>query len=1094
MKISFSSPGRKSVLAALVTLFLFHCDRSQQRLTEPSLSGFTRWRSCTKTLPPGNVVETVDCGEANLPAEFVSLAISECEGKMTSAKETVRVLAYAKVCTDIAVEKLEEFAREHADATLLSDLSGAYIVRAQRKNQPADFVRALDAADRAVALDGQLPAARFNRALAQEALGFTDDALASWDALRSDKDAPWRDEASQHYTRLLAGRSRSAATQWKNNKTLLPDAAAAGDRKAVRAMIASYHTLAQRYVEEEVLLAWADASIAHRTDEAERQLALAEMIAGELNTLSPNGDRYLLDSVARIRLRDDSRTARLLEQGHLLLGAARDRSRTLTGSFEDKYRRSADLLAAADSPMQLAAMAGLAWALTVANRFDEAWSVLDQIEDSAKRNHYPSLLGRAYAARGYLRMTQGYDLDALTEYGNAKEIFDANGDLENAGTVQTYFIGLFRRIGHEELTWRAVFQSRHYVPNLVEAQIRHVNTGECALSALALGYPAIALRYQNIAVQMLENEASRATGSNLGYLRRNMGVARRTRALIEASLANRDRTLETAVEADLAEASRLMEDSGEDPINIGFRARIAEVQARGMANKDRGKAIAVLTGAIQLASRTHYRSLIASLLTQRARLYRLEGQTSASINDLEAAIRLLREEERAAVKTQAPPSESERLWSALFSRSQEAYRELVHHYVEQGADAVAFGYAEKARAYEPLQLLLKRADLPDEFRALIHADEPLDYETVKRVLPAATYLLAYSVHDDVTHVWIFGKNFAERRTLSAGETQIRAWTRAIHKYASNHNDAAFLAALATPYDHLFATPLDVVGRRDRNARIVIVPDRSMHGLPFSGLRRDGHYLIEKHPLSVQGSATLYAYSLAQDRHLPRDASQSVLLFADPRFNEKLDIAENLPRLGAARREAQQIHDLYAGIARVDPPYMDERATVPALLELAPQNAIIHIAAHGISNPDAPSRSFLLLAPAEDGDSGVIDAERLLRQLQLTRTRLAVLSACSSAGGTPVGPEGLAPLVRPLLAAGVPGMAGTLWDVGDDQATKDLMVRFHTHYRDGYAADVALQKAQIEMIHHPSAGHRTPRGWSAFQFIGYASSPFPPAHR
>jgi CHAT domain-containing protein len=159
------------------------------------------------------------------------------------------------------------------------------------------------------------------------------------------------------------------------------------------------------------------------------------------------------------------------------------------------------------------------------------------------------------------------------------------------------------------------------------------------------------------------------------------------------------------------------------------------------------------------------------------------------------------------------------------------------------------------------------------------------------------------------------------------------------------------------------------------------------------------------------------------------------------------------------------------------------------LRLAAGNTIIHLAVHGVANPEVPSRSFFLLAPTGD-DSGVIDAERLLKQLQLTKTRLAVLSACSSAGGTPVGAEGLAPLVRPFVAAGVPGVVGTLWNVSDNLATEDLLVRFHQHYRDGREAAQALQLAQQEMIAHPSKAHRAAWAWSAFQMYGCASSPFP----
>jgi CHAT domain-containing protein len=113
----------------------------------------------------------------------------------------------------------------------------------------------------------------------------------------------------------------------------------------------------------------------------------------------------------------------------------------------------------------------------------------------------------------------------------------------------------------------------------------------------------------------------------------------------------------------------------------------------------------------------------------------------------------------------------------------------------------------------------------------------------------------------------------------------------------------------------------------------------------------------------------------------------------------------------------------------------------------------------------------------------------LKELQLTKTRLAVLSACSSAGGTPVGAEGLAPLVRPFVAAGVPGVVGTLWNVSDSRATVDLLVHFHEQYRQGRDAAQALQLAQQEMIADPLESQHAAWAWSAFQMYGCASSPF-----
>src|SRR5207253_1500185 len=151
------------------------------------------------------------------------------------------------------------------------------------------------------------------------------------------------------------------------------------------------------------------------------------------------------------------------------------------------------------------------------------------------------------------------------------------------------------------------------------------------------------------------------------------------------------------------------------------------------------------------------------------------------------------------------------------------------------------------------------------------------------------------------------------------------------------------------------------------------------------------------------------------------------VIADPAFKEDLDVAGNLHRLQVARDEAGRIQSIYRGAAEVTPPLMDGDATGAAFLHLAADSSVIHLAAHGVANHEVPSKSFFLLAPTKD-DSGVIEADRLLKELQLTKTRLAILSACTSAGGTPVGPEGLGPLVRPFVAAGVPGLVGTLWNV------------------------------------------------------------------
>jgi tetratricopeptide (TPR) repeat protein len=83
-----------------------------------------------------------------------------------------------------------------SDANLLSDLSAAYLARAARSSATADFDAALSRADAALAIQPTSASAAFNRALALEGLGRTDDALAAWQVLLTiDSQSGWAQEA-----------------------------------------------------------------------------------------------------------------------------------------------------------------------------------------------------------------------------------------------------------------------------------------------------------------------------------------------------------------------------------------------------------------------------------------------------------------------------------------------------------------------------------------------------------------------------------------------------------------------------------------------------------------------------------------------------------------------------------------------------------------------------------------------------------------------------------------------------------------------------------------------------------------------------------
>ena len=97
----------------------------------------------------------------------------------------------------------EAAAKRPSDARIQSDLSAAYLARADLNPQSDDLSNALAAANRAVNLDRTLPEALFNRASALERLSLMQDARQAWLAyLTVDDGSGWAGEARQHLRNL----------------------------------------------------------------------------------------------------------------------------------------------------------------------------------------------------------------------------------------------------------------------------------------------------------------------------------------------------------------------------------------------------------------------------------------------------------------------------------------------------------------------------------------------------------------------------------------------------------------------------------------------------------------------------------------------------------------------------------------------------------------------------------------------------------------------------------------------------------------------------------------------------------------------------
>jgi CHAT domain-containing protein len=1009
------------------------------------------------------VVEEIRCGEPSPSAPV------ECPDFIDTHPDALRVLSTQPRCTDAAIAALERFAI--ADGRALSDVAGAYFVRAHREDRPSDFLRALQVAEQAVTVTPRHAPAHFNRALAQEALGLTAEAQESWKAFLALDQPRWADEAKAH---LKALATHDGAQQWALHRTQIAPALAARDEAALARLIAPFPSTAERYLQMELLPQWAAAPT---PENLERARMFAAVLARH------TGDRYVVDAVSAIT----PASAEILQQAHLAFRDARSAERNLE-SQKAAYRLAAGLFARAGSPFRLFAELGTAVSVMFEsnNGVPRALALIEPVEREAAARGYRHLLARIQSVHANVLVYNSRYVDALTTYETARNGYAHSRDPEGVGTVHIRLVGIYRVLGQSELAWREVVQAQHRKPNLVEPRDRHLLVGETAETAVALGYPRIALVYQNAALRRLRQDLALVPperAPEIKGLQRQIGIALRARAGIHLHLEHLDQARK-----DLDDAIPLAGENGIDAnVRRAVLARTQEVQGQLLVRTDPTRAVAAFDQAFALAAASEYGTFRAALLAQRAEAQRRAGRRTEAERDLRAALDELHAEEARSLLSRHR-GEGEDIWGRYFSRFRETYHRLIRQLVDERRHEEAFRYSERSRAFEPLNLILQLPFVPEAFRELTPDGDAIDVARIREALPAGTFVVEYCVLDDRTYAWILSRDRFEPLTLPVTRADVERWTDTLQRAARDHDARAFEQALEVPYGALLAEPLRRIGPAAE--RLVFVPDGAMHGLPL-GVLRDPvtrRHVIEQAPVEIAGSAALYLFSLFRDRELS-PAKGSVLLVGDPAFNRQLPLARELDWLPYARLESERIQELYAPDAELR---VASEATVPELLRLAQSHSIVHLAVHAIVNPQVPSRSVLLLAPSSEqtgGEhTGALDAQELLTRLRLDRTRLVVLSACSSAGGLPVGPEGVAPLVRPLITAGVPGVIGSLWDV-DDATAAELLVSFHRHFRQGNDAAVALQRAQLDLLRHRNPGLSSVLAWAPFQVIGHASSPF-----
>jgi CHAT domain-containing protein len=264
-----------------------------------------------------------------------------------------------------------------------------------------------------------------------------------------------------------------------------------------------------------------------------------------------------------------------------------------------------------------------------------------------------------------------------------------------------------------------------------------------------------------------------------------------------------------------------------------------------------------------------------------------------------------------------------------------------------------------------------------------------------------------------------------------------------------------------------------VSKLPQQSRLVIVPDKWLHFVPFAALRDSAshRFLVQQFETIVAPSMQLYFESTARYDSLQRSPPREILAVGDPAFDTR---AFSLARLPGAEREARRAASFYKS-ANV---LIGSQATKRAFLRGAAGSNVIHFAGHGVVRSDAPLLSYLVLA-SDSGSDGALTAKALFEET-LPLTRLAILSGCETASGRLSDTEGVSSLARAFFAAGVPAIIASMWAV-DDEATAEFFADFHAGLSNGEDPSGALRRTQLASV--AKKGWSGASTWAAFTLFG-----------
>lgn len=513
------------------------------------------------------------------------------------------------------------------------------------------------------------------------------------------------------------------------------------------------------------------------------------------------------------------------------------------------------------------------------------------------------------------------------------------------------------------------------------------------------------------------------------------------------------------------ESLRLALEGGDKPENARTAAELylslADLKSRA---RDCGGALADYDRALELYGRLPELSA-SSYQIHKGRLlcFRQLGRRGDFESELRAVLKLS-EEQRSTIR-----EDSSR--QAFFANEQGVFDAAAGEALErQDArdERAAFAFVEESRARSLLEFVESGKSVKEVEADFASVARPLSLEEIQAGLPEQVQLVQYAVLPDKLAVWVLTKTrfelFEKRIPADEVEKKVEDYRASV---LAKDSGEAFVRAAKELYDLLIPPGLDAA------KQLCVVPDKSLHRLPFASLvSPSGKYLLEEFALSYAPSASVLVHATENARRKEGGDDENVLSVGDPDFDREEN--PNLSGLQSAADEARRVAGFYTRPLAL----VGGGATKDVFLRDFTGASVIHFAGHFIANKQSPANSKLLFAGGDLRSSE-------LAAYKLPRAKLVVLSACETGVERYDRSEGAIGVARAFLALGAPVVVASGWKV-DSEPTRDLMVAFHRKRREQRLTSAeSLRRAQLELLSRRET--REPFYWAAFSlFGGYAN--------